>query len=186
MKVIELPAKRLLIQANSGSIDGDLHRVDGISKDYPNLLKVPVIVNYANAVVFTKNYDFEVDGWQSLKKYRVGTLKGYKFAEKGTKSIPKVVRAAHFEQLINMLKLDRIDIAIGLELFQHSYSETIKKAGLKVLYPPIMKVEVFHYINKEHADLVPLLTRQLQQMASKGELEKIRTDYITRIIEQNN
>ncbi len=41
LKTVKLPAERGLINANAGIEDGDLSRIAGLERDYPNLVRVP-------------------------------------------------------------------------------------------------------------------------------------------------
>ena len=50
----QFPSVRSLVTANSGKTDGELGRIKGIEADYPNLLRVPVVINRVEGVVFLR------------------------------------------------------------------------------------------------------------------------------------
>ncbi|WP_339772520.1 hypothetical protein [uncultured Paraglaciecola sp.] len=55
IRVEPLPIARSLILSNKGYFDGELSRVEGIDKEFRNLLRVPVAINFIEAYAFIKN-----------------------------------------------------------------------------------------------------------------------------------
>ncbi len=64
-----VPAERSLMFSNSGVTDGEVGRVKAIQNNYPNLIVVPVSINYIEGMIFTKELGFEVVGSDNLKSY---------------------------------------------------------------------------------------------------------------------
>lgn len=87
MELKRFPAERSLSLANDGTVDGEIIRIGTLSKQYPNLLLIPVSIATGHVVVFTKDTDFVINGWDSLKPYRVGIMKGMKAVENNSKGI---------------------------------------------------------------------------------------------------
>ena len=81
-----LPGATALERSNSGEVDAELQRIDGISRKFPNLIQVPIPINFLQGSVFATNVSFPVTGWYSLKPYRIGIVKGIIFAKQGMTS----------------------------------------------------------------------------------------------------
>ncbi len=87
ISILKLGASEALQRSNSGSADGEVQRIDGISRNFPNLLQVPIPINYIQGAVFSKNNALKLRGWHSLRTFKIGLVKGIIFAEKGTRGM---------------------------------------------------------------------------------------------------
>lgn len=175
-----MPAERALMMANSGRINGEVNRIKGIDKAYPNLIRVPVPINRIEAVVFTRHHVFPVTGWDSLKPYLIGIRRGTKFAEKGTRGF-RVQAVDDNAQLFHKLYLGRTDLAVtsrveGLDLIKkHRFY------GIRALEPPLVTLELFHYLHKSRSSMLPKITAVLEDMAKEGRIRAIRDENISQI-----
>ena len=62
--------------------------------------------------MFTTGLEFAVDGWNSIKDYQVGIVRGVGSSEAGTKGMANVHRATSLEDLVRMLDRDRFDLLV--------------------------------------------------------------------------
>ncbi len=176
IKVKGFPGERALIQSNNGLVDGELIRIEGIEKSYPNLIMIPVSVISFQGVVFSKKFNFPVKGWSSLKPYRIGIINGSKFAEAGTKGM-RTNAVTRFFQLVKMLNLGRIDVFVdsrlnGLLAFQQA---NIK--NFMILEPPLVELPLFHYVHKKHKAIVPRITDVFEKMQEEGRFQTMRKEF---------
>ena len=174
IKFLALPPERGLVQANTGATDGDTHRKEDLEKDlYPNLIQVPVAINKANMVAFSKRNDITLKGWESLRSYKFGILRGQKFTEAKTAGMTKTF-FVDAEKAIFAVGSGSMDLVVLTEM---TGVEIIKQANyfgiIKVLQPPFGTLKLFHYLHKKHQDLIPQLTSILKQMEASGEIEKV-------------
>ena len=172
LNVIKLPPARSLKMSNAGQFDAELARVKVDHTIYPNLIQVPVAIDLIDATVFSKSVEFEVDGWDSLKPYRIGIRRGVKFTQRGTQGMNVIVGNEN-EQLLKMLDRNRVDIVV---LNKHNALTAIEQLNLiniRMLQPSVHYLEVFHYLHKKNQHLLPALTHELQQMEQSGEIEAI-------------
>ncbi|WP_295990048.1 ABC transporter substrate-binding protein [Rugamonas sp.] len=171
-----IAAERGLLNSNSGVDDGEVARIAGIERLYPNLIRVPEAVMSYQMVVFSRGLHLAITGPASLEPYDVGIVLGWKSLERavtGTRSLTKV---GNGEQLFNMLAMGRIDLAVferqqGLNL--------IRRMGLKgiaVADAPLIAGEQYMFLNKKHAALVPRLTAELRAMKRDGSFQRILDD----------
>ena len=178
-----LPAERALHFANSGLVDGEISRIDGLAPQYPNLIQLPVAINYLQASAFSFDPDIRLNDWQSLAPYRIGILRGNKFAEQGTLGLD--VQAVNSPaQLLKMLSNGRLDIIITSFVASHRLYQRLKAQAspLKLvrLDSQLPRIKLYHYLHERHRHLVPALTRQLRDMEQQGTLKAMRHAYIRR------
>ena len=72
VEILKVPGERALRMANSGKADGEVQRIDGISANYHNLISVRPAINYTQGTAFTRSKTFVVEGWNSLRPYKIG------------------------------------------------------------------------------------------------------------------
>jgi len=172
--LVPVPAKRSLKLANSGDgFDGELFRISGVEKTYPNLIPIKVPLHESNWMVYTQNKSIKVNGWISLKPYTIGIRRGVVTTEKGTQGMDIVVVNSN-EQLFELLQRKRIDVAI---LSSGNGQKLLKKniySNIYQLETPVYKVNVYHYIHQKNKHLVPQLTQIMEKLKKQGVIAKIR------------
>lgn len=171
--ITRLPAARALNDLNNGVSDADLVRIKGITNIFPNILVVPEKIINFDFVAISKNHQFKAKGWNSLNPYEIGIVDGWKILEVNTKNTLARTKVNDTKQLINILKNDRIDIAIS-ERWQALLA--IKESGedsLIVHEPPIKTNEMFLVVNIKHKDMIPKLSYIIKTMKKDGSFNKI-------------
>ena len=72
LRLVNQPSERSLQSANLGQVDGEGLRVEGLDKQYPNLIRVPEPYLRIAFVAFARDSSIRLDqGWTSLEPYRV-------------------------------------------------------------------------------------------------------------------
>lgn len=108
LRLVKLPPERGLINANAGIEDGDLTRIAGLEKHYPNLIRVPEKLVDWEFMAFSKNASISPD-WPVLRQHSVGHIKGWKIYEQNLATAGQVTTADDAEQLFRLLDLERIE-----------------------------------------------------------------------------
>jgi polar amino acid transport system substrate-binding protein len=171
------PSERSLATSNSGLVAGEVARLTGLERTYPNLIMVPVILNRIEVVAFVKNVTFKVQGWESLRPYAIGIRRGIKYAEQGTKAM-NVEPVTSYEQCFKMLDSGRIDVVVTNLYVGLKTIKDLQLKGVRPLAPPLMAARnQYHYLHKKHADLVPKITKVLKEMEAEGRIKAIREQY---------
>ncbi len=176
-----LAGKTALELSSSGRLDGEVQRIDGLDRRFEHLVQVPVPVNYLEGVAFSKRQDFPIQGWFSLRPYRVGIVRGILFAEQGTRGM-RVTAAGSYKELIELLHRLDIDVAVMPRingLFE------IRQANLKTLkeLPGVLEtLFLYHYLHKKNAHLIPKLEQELKSMLLDGTTQRIRNKVYTRLL----
>ncbi|WP_271274415.1 substrate-binding periplasmic protein [Aliamphritea hakodatensis] len=175
-----LPASRSLMMAAKGQYDGELYRIAGISEDYPHLLQVPTPVNRVEVVAFCRSAGDHDMSLEALRNYRLGVRRGVRF----NVLLPlteTTQRVDSNRQLFNMLEKSRIDIALvaranGLQIIRE-----MQITDITALNPPLLNLNLYHYVHVRHKALIPELNKVLQNMHLNGRIAQIREAYLAAI-----
>ena len=179
LKVSHLPAERALINANNGVDDGDLNRIGGLEKFYPNLVQVPEKTFDMEFAAFSKNVNFTTSDWSTLKPFTVAIINGWKILERSIPPTVSLTKVKNAEQLFSLLENNRVDVILygkwqGLHYIQeHHFSR------VKLLQPSLAKMDMYVYFNKKHRDLVDQFSIKLHDMKADGTYQKIYDTILT-------
>jgi polar amino acid transport system substrate-binding protein len=173
-KLVSLPSERSLMAANAGEVDGEGLRVDGLTEQYPNLLRVPERYVSISFVAFARDATISLDrGWDSLKPYRVGFIRGWKLFEAHAAGARIVQRVETPEQLLQMLDQGRIDIALYTRSSGMALAHRMGLPAIAPLAPTLRDADMYLYLNKRHEALVPRLAKALREMKADGTYNRI-------------
>ena len=163
---------RALSDANEGIDDGAAMRVKGLEKKYPNLIRVPEKVIDNDFVAYSKNLRVNTNSWVALKAYDVAYILGWKVFERGLKGAKNVTLPRNADQLITLIKNDRVDIIL-YERWQGLKRAKDQGLKLRVHEPPLAKREMYMYLHKKHAALVDGAAKALADMKRDGTYQAI-------------
>lgn len=173
-KLVNYPSERSLVMADQGDVDGEGLRVAGLTAQYPNLIQVPERFIGVSFVAFSKNALINVDdGWESLKKYRIAFIVGWKMFEAnamGAKSVTKVERP---EQMFKMLEMDRVDVVLYTRADGESLLRSQNIKNISALSPALKNVDMYLYLNKRHEKVIPGIVQSLREMKEDGVYNKL-------------
>lgn len=170
----KLPGERTLLMANEGQMDGELYRKLGMEREYPNLIILPVPLLTYEIVILTRGTDFVVNGWESLRPFTIGYVRGIKIVRENTANM-KTEAVATMEQAFQKLAMGRTDIVVGNRRSGLAAVEALKLEDVRVLSPSLASFPVFHYVHKKHAAMVPVLLAALQAMKADKTIEKLQS-----------
>jgi len=178
-----LPSERALVNANSGLLDGDIHRIIGLENLYPNLIRVPVPINAIEGMVFSKTKGIKIDSWDDLKYFSIGLRIGAKFAEAGSQGM-NVSPVITNDQVFKMLDKGRTEVVVSTRI---EGLLTTKRLGLAKIYPiepAIVILKLYHYVHKKNKAIIPELTRILKIMEKEGRILEIKKTAIVELLRQ--
>lgn len=181
--IMKYPAERALRLADAGDADGEVQRIDGIAKRYTNLIQVRPPINYIEGTIFTKTADFSVEGWESLRPYRIGIIRGIKFAERSTKGMDTRL-VSDYAELFRKLDRGLFDVAVSPRVNGWYQIAELRLTGIRELEPPVERFDLFHYLNRMHVDLVSEISSVFERMKEDGELAGIRARVIRVMLER--
>ncbi|WP_368507840.1 substrate-binding periplasmic protein [Bradyrhizobium lupini] len=175
----DVPGKRALALSSTGEVQ----RIGTLSRDYPTLIQVTPAINYIEPTVFTTKLQFDVAGWNSIRDYSIGIVRGVGSSEAGTRGMTRVTATTSLDNMVKMLDADRIDVMVT-DLF--SGLAAVRKLNLQArihpLSPPLERISIYHHLHERHRDLVPKVGRMIEQMEASGEIARLRETLIKQVL----
>lgn len=177
LETVRLPAERALINANRGIDDGDLARIGGLQKKYPNLIQIPESYLTVDMVLYTKNHpDFVVDGWDSVASHSLAIISGWKIMEKNFGKLGnrvEIIKTDNPEQSFSLLQNDRVDFIAYSNWSGLGYIKKHNITNIKLLQPPLARPAFYVYLHKKHKKIVPQLAAAIKSMKTDGTLQSL-------------
>ncbi len=190
LETVRLPAERALINANKGIDDGDLLRVAGLQKKYPNLIQVPESIMIIDMVLFSKNYPtFIVDGWKSMSNQSLAIISGWKIMEKNFSQLGdkiSIIKTDNAQQSFTLLKKGRVDFIAYSNWSGLGYLKKNNITDIILLRPPLARPEFYVYLHKKHKNIVPKLAAVIKQMKADGSVTKLYDEFLKPLMQKNN
>ncbi len=161
--------------SNAGLVDGEMWRIEGVDRQYQNLVRVPPAIWAHPELAFVKG-DIDLEGWESLAPYRVAFRKGTKVVEDNIEGIvsrpyPVDTVAEAFEMLakgeVDVVMSDNID---GTLLYG---SDKYKESGIRMIEKPIDEALLFTYFNKKHAGLISVVAKAIIEKKWDGTYQEL-------------
>lgn len=174
--VVEMHQSQICFElSNSGEVDGEMWRIEGVEKTYPNLIRVPTAIWSHPELAFVKE-DIELSDWKSLAPYRVGFRKGTKVIEDNIEGIvERPFPLDTVEEAFDLLLKGEIDVVMsdnitGTLLLD---SDKYRSSGIRIIEKPIDEALLYTYLNKKHASLVPELAKAISRTKADGTYARI-------------
>jgi len=172
LKTIMLPAERGLKNVNAGIDDGEMSRVRGIEKKYPNLIRINESIMKWEFVVFSKR-KLKIRNWQDLSKYSVAFINGWKILEANVPSSTRVTKVRNGMQLFLLLARQRVDLIIYEKWGGLSYLQANSIKDIVMTKKPLAIKEMFIYLNVKHRSIVSSVAQAMSEIKQNGEYAKI-------------
>jgi ABC-type amino acid transport substrate-binding protein len=162
INVIYLPAARAEKELNKTNIDGELYRIVEFSASHPELIMIEEPVDNFNAVALSfENVTLDENN-PKLELYKVGIRRGIIFSERLTAHFQPITVDSNV-QLIDMLYMNRIDIAImSKQNAQHLMQQ--KNEYKKIKITPIATYNLYHFLKKKHKYLADGVSKNLKEL----------------------
>ena len=107
-------------------------------------------------------------GFDSLQPYRVAYIHGCKLFEAHADRARIVHKVDQAEQMFQMLDAGHVDLALYTRADGVALVRQLQLPAIVPLAPTLQDVDLFLYLHKKHAALVPRLTRALRDMRLDG------------------
>ena len=161
------PGERALRDANDGVDDGDISRVAGIDKEYPNLIRVPEPLIVVSQVAYAKK-EIRAESLDDLARLKVSVevLVGNKIMDSMVK--PKIDsllyhQAPDLAQAFSALSSGRVDVFIVSDIQARSWLKLPEYASIRPLFV-LSTVTDYTYLNKKWADIVPVIAASYKKL----------------------
>lgn len=168
-----LPGKRSLMHANAGTSDGDVARIAGTEKEFPNLVPVPTPIILFQGAAFTKTVTRNIENWNDLKGLTVGIIRGIRYSDTGTKGMDRLI-AHDMTHLFRLLDRDRVQVAVAtVRAGESEVALNFPDSGIHIIGAPVYTAPLYHFVHKKNVNLVPLLDAAIRNMKKNGLLEQL-------------
>lgn len=173
LKVQYLPAGRSLIMSNKGDFDGELFRIQSITEQYPNLLRVPVVLTQLELFAFVRQpAAINFQQWQQNQKLRIGYVRGFKMAEQYHCRGQKIA-VTTTEQAVAMLQQGKVDILLDdLASVVQITGALDDNSPIRQLPAVLTRQALYHFLHKQHQALLLPLAAELQKTATKPVIKR--------------
>ncbi len=182
LKLVKLPAERGLINANAGVEDGDLTRIAGLESQYPNLIRVPEPLAVWEFAAFGTHRG-QPAVWEALRARPAGLIRGWKIYEREFADAPHVITAEDSTQLFRQLQRGRIEVAMFERWQGLARIRRERLQGIHVLDPPLAHRDMYIYLHKRHAALVPRLADALRDIKAEGLYDRLYREKVLSLAE---
>jgi ABC-type amino acid transport substrate-binding protein len=167
------PAKRSLNLANQGKSDGDIARIEGTEKAFPNLIALSTPIFNLQGYAYTIEVTRDIRDWSDLKGLRIGVVRGVRYATIGTKGLNPFF-AEDMTHLFRLLADRRIDVAIaGRRSGQIEIHNNFKGSGIHTVGRSLYDKPMYHFVHKKNKELAVRLNHALENMAAEGRIDTI-------------
>jgi polar amino acid transport system substrate-binding protein len=180
--ILKLPGERSLLNANEGIEDGDILRIAGMSKKYPNLIQIPEKLIDFEAIAFSNKINLRTESLDDLKPYDIAIIRGWKYFEKNLKGVRSLIAVEDATILFGLLKNERVDIVIYEKLQGLVMTKRLGIKGSMTLQPSLIIMPSYIYLHKKHKPLVHDLAEALKKMKHDGTYDGI----IKRVLSRYN
>ncbi|MEY4753998.1 MAG: hypothetical protein RJA44_1673 [Pseudomonadota bacterium] len=174
LRLVSMPSARSLQAANAGEVDGEGLRIGGLDKQYPDLIQIPERYVGDTYVAFARDASIRLDqGWASLEPYRISYITGWKVFEANATRARSITPVETAEQMFRMLDAGRIDLALYTLVDGEALIRSLGLSSLGAARPVLKEVDMYLYLHRRHADLVPQIARALRDMKADGSYNRI-------------
>lgn len=161
-----------LEKSNSGEVDGEVHRIDGIQNEFSNLVQVPIPINYFEIAIYSKNPDLSLTSWFDLAPYEIGIVRGVIAVERGTRGM-EVRKVDSYAELIQLLLDDDVQVMASPEINTRVLLAGKEYSGQIVMNGVMETYLLYHYLHRKNEHLVSVIRPVLKSMLLDGTIARI-------------
>ncbi|WP_448569718.1 substrate-binding periplasmic protein [Thalassotalea ganghwensis] len=175
-RLLHMPNKRALIWTNDKKLDGVAFRVASLDAQlYPNLIRVDESLFIIEQSVFSRQ-NIAVDGWSSLSQLTVAYEQGTQFIEENRQHFKALYPVISTVKAFDMVYDGGADITITSqatgEMILKNYRARFNDK-ISVQTPPLVELNLYSFMHKQHQDLAEKLQLTLQQMKKDGNYQRL-------------
>ncbi|MFW7522692.1 substrate-binding periplasmic protein [Vibrio ostreicida] len=176
LQVKPLPGLRAQSAANSGKVAGEVARIWGYGDQTPNVIRVPTAYYSLQTVGYAlSNSGIKVNDKKELSRYKVVIIRGVKHTAKIIQGMKKssIEVIDNPESMMQSVSSGRAQIALTNPLLGSLVLQKLGANNMELVGPPLDQLELYHYIHKDHADLVPIINQKIIELRDSGELDTL-------------
>lgn len=171
----EVPLARSFVEANSGRLDGLRARIGTVADKYENLVKVPFNLLDFRLVLLADRRVCGVCNLKQLKHVVVPRgMKAFEDFHSGHEDHLVITEVTDIEQALSMLSEGKTQAIILPDISLPADYLSSRQHWIK---QTLAVMPDYHYLNKKHQAVVPMVLAELEKMQSSGEISALRKKY---------
>lgn len=167
------PAQRSLFASNAGQTDGELHRIAGLEKYYPNLVRIPEAVLVDQFVGFSRMPDLYIKDWADTGDLKIAYPRGWTIYANAFGEDRNHLPGLDAKSLFKMTAVGRIDIAMHT-LDKGSFIAHTMGLNLYPVTPPLAVKPMYIYLHKSKSKWIGKLSGALADVKKDGTYARIK------------
>ena len=171
------PAARSLRESNAGRSDGELHRIEGLEKHFPNLVRVPETVLIDSFVGFAARPGVKVENWDDTGSLKVYYPRGWTIYANAFGEDNEHHPGLHGHSLFHMVESGRIDFAMHT-LDKGTYIADRENIKVYPVEPAFATKRMYIYLHKSKAHLVKRLASAIAEVKRDGTYSRIKKEVL--------
>ncbi|WP_077033879.1 ABC transporter substrate-binding protein [Pelomonas sp. KK5] len=165
-----VPLRRSLLMANKGESDGDLMRTEQALQEFDQLL--PIKVPVQRIVFFAYQRGRDCPAHLDPAGLHFSYLRGVRVIEM-TLPASSLVAASDSREALRSLQKGHVDAMLVDPLEAETLLGPGGMAGICKVAEPLIERDLFHSLNRRHAQLAVRVEKALAEMAARGEIARI-------------
>lgn len=161
-----MPLLRSLTEADHGHLDGELCRMEGLAERYPNLMRVRVPLCSVQGVAVVSQ-PLEFSSWEDFAGLRVTYRRGAVGVDSRLPAGTAVILAPDLQKSLDLVVAGRVDAALLARSNLDPWMRASQYEHLHVIPLPFARIDMYHYLHKRHADLVPRVEAALRELLAE-------------------
>lgn len=168
---LDMPRARSIVEANAGRIAGELGRLPGLEQEYPNLIRLKFPLFRYQLVIIADRRQCGLCELQDLENLAyVNGMQGVEQVLTQQQFQGPTVQALDLDQLQLMYQSQRVKAIILNDFEAQQLGLLDDPHNIAV---PVLTEIGYHYLHKQHADLIPRLSAVLERLHDEGRVTAI-------------
>tara|TARA_R110000751_G_scaffold4165_3_gene19406 strand:- start:1602 stop:2375 length:774 start_codon:yes stop_codon:yes gene_type:complete len=171
-----IPPLREARMLQEGTLDGVVGMLEGFEANHPDVIPIPVPLETLKVAAFVVDDTPDLATLLGGRRVRFSALRGVDLQLK----LPGYVEWVFVNepsQVMQMLVRGRVDAAITVDIAGLRMAREMPEAPIRALQPALSEKHVYHYLHRNHADLVPRITAVMQTMYDQGYLQALHAQF---------
>ncbi|CAM3904581.1 substrate-binding periplasmic protein [Vibrio aquimaris] len=185
IEVTPLPGLRAQSAANSGKVVGEVARIWGYGDQTPNVVRVPTAYYSLKTVGYAlSNSGIKVHNKEELSQYKVVIIRGVKHTAEITQDMEKsnIEIVDSPESMMQSVSNGQAQIALTNPLLGSILVKQLGENKMEQVGPSLAQLGLYHYIHKDHAELVPIINKKIIALRDSGELDAMIAKYEAEVL----
>lgn len=173
LEVVDFNRQSALIAANNGALDGQLGRIHGVTKAYPNLLQVRFPLYTFNLQLLSRCLSCSFEQLDSLV-IQSGYLVSNQYLD-GAPFNGQLIEVKNNITQLNLVTQGKVQAALVVDFHLREHLADMDLETFKI--DTLLTIETYHYLHIKHKALIPRLEEALHTLAKKGTVAMLKAKY---------